>query len=375
MQRVVLCPKTKVGYSVFDNCFYHGCTQSLLQPLILTLVIFFTPTGIPTFPQTNKDICCNPKHPSFGCDYTGIPNQTFTNTKGSVADVIPFMHVGGWPGDPSWGTVSAVLPYTTWKSGGDASLVSSFYPLARSNVDFLLREGGDDVLIEFGYYGDWLSLENIPKPQVTATAQLMATSHVVEMAEYLQLQKDVQYYNQTLRTLKQLYHAKYWNESLKSYGHQQVANLMPLVLNIPPTALAQKQTADAFVASILAAGNATKSGLVGSSFVLQALLQVQRGDIALAMATRETFPSWGYMINQGPGTIWETWDDRFVLFSMLFFFSLLFFLSPQRTHHFIYWVLPPVQTATTTPCLPRPLGHIFSPLLVWTPPRGTFQCF
>ena len=150
---------------------------------------------------------------------------------------------------------------------------------------------------------------------------------------------------------------------------------MPLVLNIPPTGLAQKQTADAFVASILAAGNATKSGLVGSSFVLQALLQVQRGDIALAMATRETFPSWGYMINQGPGTIWETWDDRFVLFSLLFFLSLLFSLSPQHTHLFIYWVLPTVQTATTTPCLPRPLGRIFSPLLVWTPPRGTFHCF
>ena len=27
------------------------------------------------------------------------------------------------------------------------------------------------------------------------------------------------------------------------------------------------------------------------------------------MAMREEEPSWGYMVNQGPGTFWETWDD------------------------------------------------------------------
>jgi hypothetical protein len=58
-----------------------------------------------------------------------------------------------------------------------------------------------------------------------------------------------------------------------------------------------------------AAGNATSSGLVGASFVLQALVLAGRGDIALAMALREEEPSWGHMVKQGPGTIWETWDD------------------------------------------------------------------
>ena len=46
---------------------------------------------VPTFPQSNKDICCSTQQGSFGCDFTGIPNGTFTNTRGSVADVVPFM--------------------------------------------------------------------------------------------------------------------------------------------------------------------------------------------------------------------------------------------------------------------------------------------
>ena len=40
------------------------------------------------FPQTNKDVCCDTKHASFGCDYTGIANGTFSHPGGSVADVV-----------------------------------------------------------------------------------------------------------------------------------------------------------------------------------------------------------------------------------------------------------------------------------------------
>ena len=49
-----------------------------------------------------------------------------------------------------------------------------------------------------------------------------------------------------------------------------------------------------------AKGNATSSGLVGASFVLQALVLAGRGDIALSMAMREEEPSWGWMVKQGP---------------------------------------------------------------------------
>jgi hypothetical protein len=44
----------------------------------------------------------------------------------------------------------------------------------------------------------------------------------------------------------------------------------------------------------------------GASYTLQALVMAGRGDIALAMAMREEEPSWGYMVKQGPGTIWES---------------------------------------------------------------------
>ena len=127
------------------------------------------------------------------------------------------MYVGGWPGDPSWGSISSVLPYTVWK-GGDDALVSQHYTGAKRNVDFFIREAAvEDGLIEFGFYGDWLSIAHIDKPQVTATAQIMATSHLVEMAQHLGKTADAQEYNATLVRMKAAYHTKYWDANAKSY--------------------------------------------------------------------------------------------------------------------------------------------------------------
>jgi hypothetical protein len=77
----------------------------------------------PLFPQANTDICCDPKHTSFGCDYTGVPGGLFNETHGSIADVVPFTHVGGWPGDPNWGAVGAVVPWAVLTGAGDVEFV------------------------------------------------------------------------------------------------------------------------------------------------------------------------------------------------------------------------------------------------------------
>jgi hypothetical protein len=140
---------------------------------------------------------------------TVVRNNTDLNTPTNLR-LLRTRYVGGWPGDPSWGSISSVLPYTVWK-GGDDALVADYYDGAKRNVDFFIRESAPDGLIEFGFYGDWLSLASIGKPQVTATAQLMATSHLVEMAQHLGKAADAGYYNATLQNMKKAYHAKYWD--------------------------------------------------------------------------------------------------------------------------------------------------------------------
>ena len=53
---------------------------------------------------------------------------------------------------------------------------------------------------------------------------------------------------------------------------------------------------------------AITGGGVTTRYIFEALALVGREDLGLQLATKTTFPSFGYMLDQGPGTIWEQWS-------------------------------------------------------------------
>jgi alpha-L-rhamnosidase len=52
------------------------------------------------------------------------------------------------------------------------------------------------------------------------------------------------------------------------------------------------------------------TGLVGAEWLMRTLSDHGRGDIAYKMATNTTYPSWGYMAENGATTIWELWNGN-----------------------------------------------------------------
>jgi alpha-L-rhamnosidase len=143
---------------------------------------------------------------------------------------------------------------------------------------------------------------------VTGWSQLLSLHRFVEIATHAGKLEDAASYNATLTKLKAAYHTHYWDDTTKSYGPSQTANLLPLYLDITPAELVEAAT-EAYVGAVLAHGNHTNSGIIGAAYMLQTLKKVGRGDLALTISLGTTMPSWGFMVLQGPGTIWETWDD------------------------------------------------------------------
>lgn len=73
-------------------------------------------------------LCCDFKHPTFGCSDTGT---NFTGPLyGALPDVVPYSKqtYGGWPGDPSWQIASVIIPWEMWRRTGDMSHIMSAYP-------------------------------------------------------------------------------------------------------------------------------------------------------------------------------------------------------------------------------------------------------
>ena len=50
------------------------------------------------------------------------------------------------------------------------------------------------------------------------------------------------------------------------------------------------------------------AGIVGTKYLLPVLSQYGHHDVAMALASQTTFPSWGYMVEQTATTLWESWE-------------------------------------------------------------------
>lgn len=94
------------------------------------------------------------------------------------------------------------------------------------------------------------------------------------------------------------------------YANNSVtANLLPLAFGIVP-----EQYADMISRQIQAkillnpAGGHLCCGVIGIQWLMRELSRRGRMDVAWLLATNRTFPSWGYMIENGATTIWELWN-------------------------------------------------------------------
>jgi Bacterial alpha-L-rhamnosidase. len=50
------------------------------------------------------------------------------------------------------------------------------------------------------------------------------------------------------------------------------------------------------------------TGIIGTRYLLDVLSKFERQDIALKIILQESYPGWGYMIQEGATTLWERWE-------------------------------------------------------------------
>jgi len=93
-------------------------------------------------------------------------------------------------------------------------------------------------------------------------------------------------------------------------GGSQSEQLLALGFGAAPEADC-KAVFENFVTTLTAPadGPSLTTGIYGTRFLLEQLTQRGRHDLAYALADRKTFPSWGWMIENGATTLWETWKQ------------------------------------------------------------------
>jgi alpha-L-rhamnosidase len=234
--------------------------------------------------------------------------RTSANADGSVPSVAPDQGEGSrFFTDPAWGTAFPQVVWDSYTQYGDAGVLRDNYDSVKRWVDYLATISDSDHIVTNapGSWGDdWLSTVSTPHVYFQTLYYLLDSRLLAQMATALGNSADATKYTQLAAAIQAGFTGRYRNAT----PNTQLAYAMPLVLGVVPADQEQAMLGR-LIQDIIAHQNHVTTGFVGTTFVYQALGKYHRNDIALAIAERTDGPSFGYMLANGPGTIWEKWTN------------------------------------------------------------------
>jgi alpha-L-rhamnosidase len=134
---------------------------------------------------------------------------------------------------------------------------------------------------------------------------------MAKFAEILGFTEDVDFFNQEITTTTIAFNDKYFNRVTGVYANNTVtANILPLWFGMVPKGLENKVLESIVDKTMNECGGHVSTGVIGIQQLMRCLTEYGRGDLALKIASNDTYPSWGYMVRNGATTIWELWNGN-----------------------------------------------------------------
>ena len=202
----------------------------------------------------------------------------------------------------------------------------------------LRREYMQDGLITKDKYGDWcvppesLELIHSKDPARITDGTLISTAYYIKLLDVMQrfaslqnLKEDQAQWAAWAKEMKEAFNRKYLHirrgTSQKPghplypdsvyYGNNTVtSNVLPLAFNIVPNDCKEDVAKQIVSTTILKNGGHISCGVIGVQWLLQELSRNGFADVAFLLASKKTYPSWGYMAEQGATTTWELWNGN-----------------------------------------------------------------
>ena len=232
--------------------------------------------------------------------------------------------------DVTW---PAALPFgcdMLYSQYGNREAIDKSYPSIKRWLLHLMEEYMEDGIITKDTYGDWCvppeSLEMIHSqdPARKTDGSLISTAYFIRVLQllcswgcetdywkpvYEQMVKDFNRHFLTVKkgTSPRPGHVLY-PDSVFYGNNTATANLLALAFGIVPDDC-REEVAKNVVENIIVKNNAhVPCGVIGISWLLRGLSDNGFSDIAYMIATQKSYPSWGYMAENGATTIWELWN-------------------------------------------------------------------
>ena len=242
---------------------------------------------------------------------------------GGLPDVAPaFWRYYGdnvtWPG--TYITVGDML----YQQFGDTEVIKKQYPSMKKWMVYMEENYLKDDLMDKDKYGDWcvppesLELIRSKDPARLTDGQLLSTAFYYQLlgimkkfAKIANADADIAHYDDLTTRIKKAFNNKFLNTEKNYYANNTVtANVLPLAFGLVPENLIDKVFQNMVHEVEVTKKGHISTGVIGTQFLMRTLTNFGRGDLAYKLASNKTYPSWGFMVENGATTIWELWNGN-----------------------------------------------------------------
>ena len=237
-------------------------------------------------------------------------------------------------------TWPAALPFSLdmlMKHYGDDAPLRKYYSNVKRWLEHLKYQYQKDGLIEKDRYGDWCvppereELIHSEDPARITDGTLISTAYYFYICQMMStyakaqnLHEDAKWFEHEAQISKDAFNKKFLTVQKGTttvpghilypdstfYGNNTVtANLLPYYFGMIDDEYVKHEVEKQIVKAIISQNLGTVTcGVIGIGWLMHALTDMGRSDVAWLLATNKKYPSWGYMAEHGATTIWELWN-------------------------------------------------------------------
>ncbi len=232
---------------------------------------------------------------------------------GFVPHTAPFEGGGG---GPAWGSACILIPWYVYLYYGDRRILDQHYETMKKWVAFLETCADHTGIITHempgGWcLGDWATPEAIAlPPELVNTCYLAHLCDLMaSIAAIVDRPADIAAFKRRFVRANQAVNTVFLNRAGGYYSiGRQGADVFPLAFGLVPPPLRQKAVAHLVDHIESVTHRHFDTGILATPLLLEVLTREGRADLALALMSQTTFPSFGHQIELGATTLWENWD-------------------------------------------------------------------
>ncbi len=249
--------------------------------------------------------------------------------RGGVKGVVPGCGVNGQRCSTVWGDVAVNAPWQMYLAYGNKKTLRSQFPMMKKWVEYMHSDGDEEYLwLGANHYGDWLAMDAGYGIYVGATqTDFIASAFFSHMASICAkaakaLGEDPTYFEDLAVKVRTRFREVFMRDGMPviypKYDalatNRKVNNLtqtaITLILYIGLYEENEKEALINKLVELISENNGCMTtGFVGTPFILHALSDNGRADVAYDLLLQEKNPSWLFSVNMGATTIWEHWDS------------------------------------------------------------------